>query len=283
MIRFLLVASVFQYALAAQIFPQEIVRRSLAAEEAVNETLLSQFTFVERQQIKRFDSSGVLKSVSSRTQQVIMIDGTPYYVWLARDDKPLTPEEQQAQREALKRVQFERESESRQERARRLEDYARKRNRYNRAIREIPEAFLFRLKGEELIGSRPAYVIEATPRTDYHPIDRYAKLFPALKGTLWIDKTEYRWTKVQAELIEGVNFGWILVRVNKGGRAELERIRVDNQVWLPKRSWFTVSARVGLLKLYNLEEETVCFDHRKLPAPGLFDALLLQKWMPSLR
>ncbi|HSW50483.1 MAG TPA: hypothetical protein VLH09_09925 [Bryobacteraceae bacterium] len=147
-----------------------------------------------------------------------------------------------------------------------MANYQRNRDRYRRAIREIPEAFVFRLLGEEEVGSRAAYIIEATPRPGYDPVDRYSKLFTHVKGKLWIDKQDYRWARIEAELLDTVTFGWILVRIHKGSRVVLRQESVNQEAWLPHDLWYRVSARVGLVSLRRLEVETTYGDYR--PADG---------------
>jgi hypothetical protein len=134
-----------------------------------------------------------------------------------------------------------------------MRDFERRRERYRKAIREIPEAFLFRLIGEEQIDTRPAYVIEALPKPGYDPVDRYSKLFTAVKARLWIDKSDDRWIKIEAELLDTITFGWILVRVHQGSRVRLAQARVAQDVWLPREMWYRVSVRVGLVSLRRVE------------------------------
>ncbi len=151
-----------------------------------------------------------------------------------------------------------------------MPDYQRRRERYRKAIREIPDAFVFRLIGEEEIHSRPTYVIEASPRPGYKPVDRYSKLFTEVKGTLWIDKSNYGWVKLEAELLDTVTFGWILVRVYPGARVRLTQVQVAPDIWLPGELWYRVSVRIGLVSQRHVEVVTECSGYRRdgpEPAP----------------
>ena len=86
--RCLLLLAALGCGLAAQVDPLEIVRRSIAAEEAEDEKLVDSFAFVEREETKQLGSDGSVKSVSSSTSQVMVIDGSPYRILLARYGKP---------------------------------------------------------------------------------------------------------------------------------------------------------------------------------------------------
>ncbi|MCC7174023.1 MAG: hypothetical protein IT159_02415 [Bryobacterales bacterium] len=144
----------------------------------------------------------------------------------------------------------------------RMPDYLKHRERYRRAIREIPEAFVFRLSHEETVNLRPCFVIEISPRPGFQPVDRFSKLFGQLRGRLWIDKAEYRWVKLEAELTETVTFGWILVRIHRGSRARLTQELVNNEAWLPREMWYRASVRIGLVSLRGFETEARYGDYR---------------------
>ena len=144
-----------------------------------------------------------------------------------------------------------------------MPDYLIRRERYRKAIRELPDAFLFRLAGEEAVNLRPSFVIEVTPRIGYQPVDRYSKLYTQLRGKLWIDKAEYRWVKLEAELAETVTFGWILVRIHKGSRVRLTQQLVNREAWLPAEMWYRASLRVGLISLRSFETRAMYADYRR--------------------
>lgn len=249
-------------AFAADPAPREIVRRSLAADEK-NWELIRDYTFLERVEKRDLNREGKLKSKDVKTYDVTLLEGSIYRRLVARDDKPLPAHEEAAEQKKLENSIQKRRRESPKKRARRIRQYEKKRNENRAATKEIPEAFEFRLLGEESVDSRPAYVIEATPRPGYKPRGRRAKLLTKLKGKIWIDKADYNWVRAEAELIDTVSFGWILVRLAKGAKVEVETTRVNDEVWLPHRVWFTASARIALLKRVHLEQESQYREFRK--------------------
>jgi hypothetical protein len=261
--RYVLLIATLGFAFATDIDPREIVRRSVNANEGENEKLARNYNFQERVETRRLRRDGGVKSTSSKIHEILMLEGSPHRLLLAHDDEPLPPQEQRAQQESLKKAIEARRKESEHERAKRLREYKKRRDKYRKAIREIPDAFNLRLVGEETIDSRPAYVIEATPRRGYQPIDRYSRLFTQLKGKLWIDKADYHWVRAEAELLDTVSFAWILVRIGKGARVKIEQTRVNDEVWLPRRLWFVVSLRIGLIKVSHIEQETRYKSHRR--------------------
>lgn len=260
MMRLAALASFCCLAAGADSDPREIVRRSVEAYDRAD--YASRYNFIEQILTREFDGEGRLKNVRLKTHEVVMADGTPCRRLIERDGKPLPPQEEREQLEGLRKCIEARRKETPEERRRRLEEFERRRRRYEKAIREIPDAFLFRLEGEETIASNRVWVIGAQPRPDYRPRDRFARLFPALKGRLWISQQDYNWVRLEAELTDTVTFGWILLRIHEGARVRMEQTMIGNGVWLPRWMWLRVSARIGLVKLIRMEEETRFWGYR---------------------
>jgi hypothetical protein len=263
------IAAAASLALAAQPDPVAIVRRSIEVDEGQSDEIARNLRFVERSDKKDLDGGGQVKSRVLKTHEVIMYDGTPIRRLIAENDKPLSPEEQRLQKEGFRKAIEARKRESADERRKRVRESEERRTRYRKAIREIPEAFNFRLAGEERIGGRAAWVVEAEPRPGYRPKDRYSKLFTQLKGRLWIDQGDYHWARAEAELLDSVWFGWIFVRIARGAKVKLDQTRLDDRVWVPKSLWYTASARVGLIVTYHVEEEFNYRDYRKVDPESL--------------
>jgi len=265
--RLLLLLATLGVAYGANLDPKEIVRRSLSLEQE-NGSLLDDFVFLESVETRKLRDDGSVRSSESKTHEIMMIEGSPYRRLVARDGTPIPREERRQQEESLQKALEARRNESAQDRAKRIEQYEKRRDRYKKAVAEIPEAFLFTLVGEEVVGSRSAYVVAAKPRPGYDPIDRYSKLYTGLEGTLWIDKTDSRWVRLEAELVDTVTFGWILVRIGKGARVRMERTRFSEKILLPSRLWYTVSLRIGLIKTYHGEEKATYTNYRRMIADG---------------
>jgi hypothetical protein len=79
---------------------------------------------------------------------------------------------------------------------------------------------------------------------------------------LWIDKSDCRWAKFEAELLDTVTFGWILVRIHEGSRVRMGQQRMDDGAWVPDQMWYRISMRVGLVKLLGAETEVTYGDYR---------------------
>ncbi len=199
----------------------------------------------------------------TRTSEVTMILGSPYYRLVAVDGKPLTPEEQAKELQKLEKVTARRCGESKQERGERIAKYESERSRDRQLLGEMTKAFNFKLVGERQSGPFDVYVLKATPQPGYQPPSRETKVLTGMQGELWINKQTFHWVKVEAEVIHPVSIVGFVARVEPGTRFELEKMPADNGIWLPEH--FAMNSRARILLLYtseNQEDETY-FDYHK--------------------
>jgi hypothetical protein len=133
----------------------------------------------------------------------------------------------------------------------------------NRAfLRDVIEAFDFRLMGEEIVSGRPAYVLHATPHPGYHAHGKYAKMFSRVEGKLWVDKQDFGWIKVDGQVTQSFSMGLILARVERGSHIILEQMCVGDAVWVPKRIEIRATARILFLKSLDINRILTYSDYR---------------------
>ena len=125
----------------------------------------------------------------------------------------------------------------------------------------MPDAFSLRIAAEVNVNGREAWQIEARPRPDYK--GPYASLLRNVEGTLWIDKTDYQWVKVEADTLNTISLGFFLARIGRGTRISFENTRVNNEIWVPQRVTLKASARLALLRKLNAEQEVTFSEYRK--------------------
>jgi len=124
------------------------------------------------------------------------------------------------------------------------------------------EAFDFHLIGEEIVGGRPAHVLQATPRPGYRPHGKYGKLFSKVEGKLWVDKQDFGWVKVDGEVTQSFSIGLLVARVQRGSHIIMEQTCVGDAVWVPKRVEMKASAKILFLKSLDLERILTYSDYR---------------------
>ena len=239
-------------AAAGQEDVQTIIQRSVQANNKDWQSA-SAYSYFERD----------VQGAGTRTSEVTMILGSPYYRLVAVNGKPLPPEEQVREQQKLEKVTAQRCGESKSERGERIAKYEKERNRDHRLMDEMTKAFNFKLVGEQRSGPFDVYVLQATPKPGYQPPDKETKVLTGMQGELWIDKQTFHWVKVEAEVIHPVSIMGFLARVDPGTRFELEKMPVDNGIWLPQH--FAMKSRAKILLFYtskNQEDETY-FDYHK--------------------
>lgn len=251
---------------------REIVQLSVE-RDARNASSSPQYTFLQREETRELDRSGAVRSRKIETWDVTLLEGSPYKRLVARNDKPLSPEEQKWEEEKLRRSIEERRKETVSVREQRLAEWRKRQERQRQPIREVPDAFNFTMVGEETLEGRPVYVIAGTPKPGYKPRSPATAFLPKLKLRVWIDKGDYQAARIEAETTDTVSFGGFLVRVAKGSRLVIEQTRVNDEIWLPKRVTVNASARLFLLKGFNREFDFTFSDYKKFQVDSRVIAL----------
>jgi len=242
--------------------PLEIVRRSVE-KDRLNFERANDYSYVQHTEQRQFGRGGRIEKVESRTYDVIVIDGEPYEKLVAKDGKPLPEREARKEQEKLDRELARRRAENPGERARRISEQEKRRREGREFAQEIPDAFTFRLAGEDVLEGRPVWILEAEPKPGYKGKAKRADLLTKFRGKLWIDQQDYQWVRVEAETIAPVRFGWILAKLDPGARMTFEQRRVHDEVWLPSHAWMRLGARVALVKKLDAEVEVFWRDYRK--------------------
>jgi hypothetical protein len=242
--------------------PREIVRRSVELDQA-NWLRMADYTWVGRLHERHFDAHDRVTAEHSEAWESFVLDGQPFHRMLEREGKPLPDGERQKQEEKLDKAAAKLESETSQEKQRRADDYQKSRRRERAFLREIPDAFNFRLEGTVKIDGQDVWVVSGTPKADYHPKTRDGAALLKIHGKMWIEKSGYQWVRVEAQTTAVISFGWFLARLNPGAKLVLEQQRVNDEVWLPKREYMIGSGRVALVKRLAEDEEITWSNYKK--------------------
>ena len=130
-------------------------------------------------------------------------------------------------------------------------------------VREVAGAFTFTMLGQETVAGHPCWVLQAEPKPGYRPASPRAAILPKLRGKLWITTDQYRWVKMEAEVIDTFAIGWLLLRLQPGSRLRFEQERVQDEIWMPHHAWIRGVARLALVKKFNVELEMRWENYRK--------------------
>ena len=241
----------------------EEVRRNLASDE----TLLENYTFNEEYVERRLDSGGGLKKVKQELFQVYpsVEPGKVYRRLVAVDGRKLSEEElaeQDKKHEAKSERRLSRHAgEDEEERRARLEgDTEKERD----VVDEVFRMDDIRIAGRELVDGRPTIVVTFTPRPDYKPVTKGAKVIQKLDGRAWIDEEDKQLVRLEGRLLENVGVGPAkLARLQKGATAWFQRRKVNDEIWLPSEARFTGAAKVFLVFGGRMELQSRYSDYKK--------------------
>jgi hypothetical protein len=247
---------------AADINPEEIVRRSVE-KDTMNFRRGREYTYQRKEVTHELDSHGQVKKTESSTYDLVTIGEELYSKLIARNGKPLSEKDAREADEKFDKHVQKRRSESPGTRARRLEQQRKQEDEARRFLGEIPQAFTFRLRGDEVVDGHESWVLDAEPRPGFRPKVKRAELLTKFKGRIWIDKKEFQWVRVEAETIDTVSFGLFLARLGKGARVTFEQKRVNSEVWLPARATARLDAKLAMLKSLRISSEVTWSGYRK--------------------
>jgi len=238
--------------------PAEIVHRSLDRDWTDFESRKN-YTYLETSEFRSVDAKGKTKRERSETNEVMILAGRPYERVVARNGSPLSgkdtsKEQRKLDQELSKRL---REGESGRSK------YDKERAEDRKYLRQIPEAYNFRLIGQEDVSGQPAWVIDAEPKPGYRPPDSRSKILTKLRAKIWIEQATYHWVKVDAQALDTLSFGLGLVRVAPGGTLHFEQVRVNDEIWLPSSILIRADARLVLLKKLHAEIDIAYRDYKK--------------------
>ena len=128
----------------------------------------------------------------------------------------MSPQEQQAEEEKLQRSIVERRNEPKEQRDRRIAEWHRRQEKQREPVYEVPDAFDFRIVGEETVDGRVGvghrWRAEARIQSR-NPLG--ASILPKMKGRFWISKTDYHWIKLDAETTDTFADGASLIGTSR--------------------------------------------------------------------
>ena len=235
-----------------------------AAEHDIeNDKRQRNYTYTEREEQHTLDGKGQIKSTETKTIEIMMLYGEQVERLLEKNDKPLSDKDKAKEEEKLQKIIEKRKNETEEQRKKHLQREEKDREHDREFVRDVGDAYTFRLAGMDQFDGRNAYVIDAEPRPGFEPHHKDAKLLSKFRFRIWIDAAEKQWVKLDAQCIDTVSWGLFLARIHKGSRIVIENTRVNEEVWLPKHLDLRVDVRLALLKNFNVNIDLSYREYKK--------------------
>jgi hypothetical protein len=191
---------------------------------------------------------------------------------IANDDKPLTPQQRQAEEARLEQL-MNNPAELARKRQREKEDA----ERIGRIVRAMPDAFFFEydgtMPGQSGLGKDGGELIRLKfrPNPKYDPPSHVEQVLQGMQGFLLIDASTHRIARIDGTLFREVGFGWgILGHLDKGGHFLVEQTDVGDGSWDMSRMSLAFTGKIMFFKKIDIKSTEVYSDFRPVPSSTTF-------------
>jgi hypothetical protein len=228
---------------------------TLVRHASYNELHNSAPPYPVRYKLRKQDEKGIT------TKEIVPTKDGDVARLIARDDKPLTPEQNKAELDRLSNLLAHPEIQEHRHK-REQEDSG----RADEMIKLLPDAFLYNYLDMTAGPNGPAYRLSFKPNPNFHPPDREAEVYHGMEGELWIDQGQERIVKLDAHLIDDVNFGWgILGKLYKGGSLTIEQKDVGHRHWEATLMRLNLTGMALMLKPLSFQTTETQTDFEPVP------------------
>ena len=239
----------------------EILKRCLDRDRA-NESRLRDYNYTEVEVTNTLGKSGAVVKSESKTYDVLNLYGRHYRRLVARDGTVLEGKAKQKADEEFDNEVRKRERESPEEREKQAAEREKGRAESRKFLDEIPRAYNLKVVGEETIDDVPVWVIEGTPRPDFHSSVRRSDLLKKMRGRIWVDKSANQFVRAEIDLLEPISFGGFLAKLDRGAQLSFRQTRINGEVWLPAKAAAHAEGRL-LMKHLSIASESTWSNYRK--------------------
>ena len=193
---------------------------------------------------------------------------------ILRDGRPLTAEEDQAEKQRLKDLLDDPASY-----AKHVKNEQSGKKQAIEVIRVIPDAMVFTYAEQQPTG---AGTDSAQVVLDFHPDPKWSaptlasETLTGLEGRIWIDTRSHHITRLEARVFRPVNVGFgVFAKVFPGGTAVLDEAHPVEQRWLPAHFVEHITLRALMLKTIRENTDTQNSDFAQVPPMSYQQAVKL--------
>ncbi|HEX4154598.1 MAG TPA: hypothetical protein VHY48_03200 [Acidobacteriaceae bacterium] len=186
-----------------------------------------------------------------------------------RDGRPLTPQEDAAERSRLNNILQSPDAflkhEKKEDEGR---DYA------VQLIKLMPRAMVYTYtpaQPQPAGAVSPQVVIDFHPNPAFKPPTMVSELLAGLEGRVWLDARTGHMTRIEGHVLHTVNFGWgIIAKVYPGGTIEFEQTCVGGRRWTYSHLETNLTLREMMVRTVNDRTRMSAWDFEPLPTPVSF-------------
>ena len=214
-----------------------LITRIVANQQAAMKRLL-QFCFRQSILEEKLDGDDRIKNQEEREELVCHLDGVPLYKQLLINGQPTGQRETDSWPDIRKDNNWQKQ----------VQRAAKRHQRYQTMIGEVPKAIDFARLGERMVEGRRTVLYRLTPKPGYRSKSRATELLRHITALSWVDPESAHVVRFEAQVTRDFNiWGGLLLKVRRGATMEV-RQRPVNGVWLPYFAEERWHARIGLIK-----------------------------------
>lgn len=149
------------------------------------------------------------------------------------------------------------------EQAHMKQDHQAEEQRLERLMVAMPDAFLYTYDGTDDGNLRLAF----QPNPAYNPPTYETRVYHSLSGQIWIQPQQKRLVKIDAHILNEIDFGYgLLGRIEKGGHFQIVREQVSASRWKTNMLSVHISGRVVLFKSINRDQDVKRSAFKPMPS-----------------
>ncbi len=235
--------------------PVELVRRMVQSEVAASNGN-AKAMFMDRKETPR----------GSQTKLMVETRDGMAGLLVATNDKPLAPEQQQAEEVRLSGLVGNPEALKKKQRTEK-EDA----ERITRIMKALPDAFLYEpdgtVVGNSEIGKAGDELVRLKfrPNPKYSPPSHVEQVLTGMEGFLLIDANQHRIAKIDGTLGKEVGFGWgILGHLDRGGHFLVEQAEVIPGDWEVTKMSLSFTGKELLFKSLHIKSDEAFSNFRRV-------------------
>ena len=237
--------------------PAELVRKTVQNEVKAATDDSVRYMFRSRKETPR----------GTQTKLYVQTRDAMVGLLIALNDKPLTPEQRQAEESRVERL-LKNPAELQHKRKQEKDDE----ERTTRIMKALPDAFLYQYDGNETgkqgVGAPGDELVRLRFRSNpnYNPPSRVEQVLAGMQGVLLIDAKRNRVAKIEGTLFRDIGFGWgILGHLDKGGHFLVEQTSVPGNGWEISHMNLNFTGKIMMFKRLTIKSDEVYSDFRPVP------------------
>ncbi|HXJ94511.1 MAG TPA: hypothetical protein VMT20_16820 [Terriglobia bacterium] len=213
------------------------------------EKLLEQYTCDKTQTEFEVDSHGAVKQKGTKEYEVFYLGGDEVDRLIAKDGKPLSPDEDHRESERVQKRA--RDYENKQVKIARQPDDAgqKRRDKDDVQISDFLRIDRFTNPRRETFRGHEVIVFDFEPNPSYKPSTTVERLLHEFEGSVWIDEQARDVVRLEGYLNGSFKLaGGLFASVQKGSAFTFEQAKINDEVWMPSYLEAHVNAKLLLVK-----------------------------------